>query len=383
MKKSQEKIIKIISELEDKFPERERLVIGAMTALIAGEHVLMLGPPGTAKSLFARRIAEATAGGSFFELLLTKFTTVEEMYGPISFSALKKDKYMRILDGFAATKRVWFLDEIFKSSSAILNCQLTAMNERMFHNGGSPVPIPLDMVLAASNEYPQDESLKALFDRFTLKYWVDYISDRDQLERLMLAGGVDKMNNVMNDSELDELRDLCANVPFGSQQVKILLDIKVNIEAEGFTVSDRNWVKAIKMIKARAVLSGRDVVKSSDYLILADMFWKEHKDRERLHTIIGNASDPYGSKAIAIIDAVKTTMKRLPDIAILKSGQKTKVEFMQSVNELSSELTSRRQALDAIEKESSDNDSVKDAADIVNNAIKTIQELSKKALFGE
>lgn len=382
MATAKDKMTAIVDELNEYFPERTALIEGAMTALLAGEHILMLGPPGTAKSLFARRVAEATAGGSFFELLLTKFTTVEEVYGPVSFSALKRDSYERILDGFAATKKVWFLDEIFKSSSAILNCQLTAMNERMFHNGGAPTPIPLEMVMAASNEYPQDESLKALFDRFTMKFWVDYISDRDRLEALLLAGGVPKMKNVLSEKDLSTLKKDVDKIKFGKSQTKILLDIKANIEQEGFIVSDRMWVKAVKMIKARAVMKGRTRVSQADFLILSDMMWKEHKDRDRLNTIIGKAADPYGARAIEIIDAVKTAMKQLPDMSILKSGQKTKVEFMKLVTEVSGQVASRRDALLDIDEECDvKNDSVEEAREVVDNAMKRVESTMQEVMF--
>ena len=373
---------KIADELKDKFPERSNLIDGTLTALLAQEHVLMLGPPGTAKSLFARRVAEATAEGSFFDVLLTKFTTVEEVYGPISFSLLKQDKYQRMLDGYAATKRIWFFDEIFKASSAILNCNLTAMNERQFHNGGSPEDIPLEMLIGASNEYPQDDSLKALFDRFTFKYWVDYISDRDQMAKLLAAGGVEEMKTVLNEGELEELRAIVKNVKFENGTIDTLLNIKASVEEEGFIVSDRIWVKAVKIIKARAVFKGRDNVISTDFMVLADMLWKEHKDRDRLNTIIGNAADPYGSRAIAIIDAVKTAMRDLPDISVLKSGQKTKVEFLKAITEVNGQIASRRDAiLDAESECKENNDSITEAKEVVSAAVEQVDKLMKEVMF--
>lgn len=382
MKKSQENLAEIMRELGTKFPERSQLIEGTMTALLAREHVLMLGPPGTAKSLFARMVADATAGSSFFEVLLTKFTSVEEIYGPISFSALKQDKYQRMLEGYAATKRVWFFDEIFKASSAILNCNLTAMNERQFHNGGKPQDIPLEMLLAASNEYPQDESLKALFDRFAMKFWVDYISDRDQLAKLLAAGGVDAMQNKLAPGELDELRKIVDAVKFENGTIDTLLNIKASVEEEGFVVSDRIWVKAVKVIKSRAVVRGRDRVISTDFMVLSDMLWKEHKDRDRLNTIIGNAADPYGSRAIAIIDAVKTAMRELPEIAVLKSGQKTKVEFLKAISDINSQIASRNDAIIDVESEcTGDNDSVAEAREVVTAAIARVDTLMKEVMF--
>lgn len=365
----------ISKELNDAFPERRNLVRGTLTALLAEEHVLILGPPGTAKSAFTRELSMAVCGGktdSFFEVLLTKFTTVEEVYGPISFSALKQDSYKRILDGYAATKKIWFFDEIFKASSAILNCNLTAMNERKFHNGGAPVSIPLEMLIAASNEYPQDESLKALFDRFSFKFWVDYIGDRDAIARLLSHGGVKKVITRLETGDLEELRNATDAIVFDAALVEKMLTIKDSVEKEGFVCSDRSWVKSVRIIKARAILSGRSKIISSDFLALADVLWQEHKDRDKLRTVIGNAADPYSARAEALTDAIRTAMNGLPALSTIKTGSKTKVEVMKELADISGQVESRKKAAIDSLKEAPDNDALKEAREIAEDAIKQI-----------
>jgi len=371
----------VTAQLDAAFPERTSLVRGAMTALLAREHVLMLGPPGTAKSMFARTFANAVAGGSYFEILLTKFTTVEEVFGPVSFSALKNDRFERMLDGYAAKARVIFDDEIFKASSAILNTKLTLMNERKFHNGGQLVDCALEIMLAASNEYPQDDSLQALFDRIGFKFWVDYISDRDSLAKL-LAGGSKPVTAKLEPGDLDVLRDAVEAMPFKNGEIDTLLNIKAAVEDEGFVASDRTWVKAVRIIKARAMLAGRDHVVSNDFMVLADVLWKEHKERERLSTIIGNAADPYGARAEAIIDAVKTAMRELPDISLLKSGQMTKVEMIKKISDVSSNVASRRDALmDVIDEAGDDNPAIAEANETVSAAIANVDEMMSTVTF--
>jgi MoxR-like ATPase len=377
--------LKMVSRaLDAAFPERGSLVRGALTALLAQEHVVVLGPPGTGKSLLARVLSDCVCcddDDAFFELLLTKFTTVEEVYGPVSFTALKQDQYKRMLDGYAATKKVWFLDEIFKASSAILNTLLTAMNERKFHNGGVAVDIPLQMLIAASNEYPQDESLKALFDRFSFKFWVDYIGDRDAMAGLLKAGGIGEIKAALKKGDLDVLRKAVCSMTFSDKNVETMLNIKAAVENEGFTASDRTWVKAIKIVKARAVLAGRDTVVTPDFMALVDVLWNEHKDRAKLSTVVGNAADPYGARAETLVDAVHTAMRGLPDISLLKTGSKTKVEFMKELAEISGKVTSRRDAALEAQAEAPDNEAIAEAAKIAEEALQQVTNLMSEVTF--
>ncbi|MEY8688884.1 MAG: AAA family ATPase, partial [Leptothrix sp. (in: b-proteobacteria)] len=167
----------LIHQLEAGLLERSTTVRLTLLAALAGEHVLLIGPPGTAKSELARRLHRAFDGARYFERLLTRFSTPEELFGPLSLKALEDDRYERLIDGFLPTAGIAFLDEVFKANSAILNALLTLLNEREFDNGAGRLRTPLISVVAASNEVPSDEALQAFHDRFLLRVPVAPVSD--------------------------------------------------------------------------------------------------------------------------------------------------------------------------------------------------------------
>jgi len=157
--------------------ERQTTVRLLLLAALAGEHVLLLGPPGTAKSELARRLHRAFDGARYFERLLTRFSTPEELFGPLSLKALEDDRYERLIDGYLPTAGIAFLDEVFKANSAILNALLTLLNEREFDNGSARVRTPLISVVGATNEVPAEEALMAFHDRFLVRVPVAGVSD--------------------------------------------------------------------------------------------------------------------------------------------------------------------------------------------------------------
>lgn len=155
--------------------ERDTEVRLLLLAALSREHVLYIGPPGTAKSELSRRLSRLYQG-AYFERLLTRFSVPEELFGPLSMRALEEDKYVRQTQGYLPEASVAFVDEIFKANSAILNTLLTLLNERLFDNGSLRVPVPLVCMVGASNELPESEELDALYDRFLLRRRVAQVS---------------------------------------------------------------------------------------------------------------------------------------------------------------------------------------------------------------
>ena len=365
-------LAEVREQLKARFVERSALVDGALTALLARDHLLMLGPPGTAKTDFAEAVA-ACVEFDTFEIQLTKDTAPEEVFGMFSAKKmLEEDRYERRIDGVAPTCQLWILDEIFKSSSALLNGFLLAMQQRKLRNGADLIDLALETVMGMSNEYPEDPSLDALYDRFAVKFWLDYIGDQDALLKLMLNGPSEVTAKLRN-GDLNDLRTAVDLLPWGEDEARTLIAIKRACEDAGFVASDRTWIgKAPKLVKARAVVNGHDRVMPGDFLVLADVIWKRHDERPSLLKVIGNAADPYGARASSIIDGVRVALKDLPSLDDLKAGTLTKKQASLKCGEIQGNLAGRRDAILEVQEKSPDNDAVNEAVEVVEVALKKV-----------
>jgi len=222
----------------------ERQIKIMQIGYISGEHILFISPPGTAKSMLAR-LFSASVKKRFFGYLLTKFTTPDEIFGPIAIEEYKKGKLVRITTNKLPECEIAFLDEIFKASSSILNSLLTIINERIFYNP-EPQRVPLRTVIAASNEIPDDPSLMALYDRFLFRYFYDYLP-KEQIRTL-----VEFANNFESEEELLKLIPPTPEPPEKLQKLpESLIDLTINIfSAVEFNISDRRKVKIVKALRA-------------------------------------------------------------------------------------------------------------------------------------
>jgi len=301
------KLQQIRAELDAAFYERGDEIASLLTAILAREHVLLLGPPGTAKSAIAREVCNAIDGAPFFEWLLTKFSTPEELFGPVSFKGMENDEYRRITRDKMPEAQIAFLDEIFKANSAILNALLALVNERRFHNNGHPVNCPLISVVGASNELPDKdaEGLEALFDRFMLRHWTSYISDRDNMKRLLLTSAEPSISTSLTQTELAALQTAVEKVKISDDVLEAILTIKSELEAVGISASDRRWKRAVKLVKAHALLNGHDEVEEDDLLILQHALWREPDQRTMTREKVGSVASPVTAEALAILDAAK------------------------------------------------------------------------------
>ncbi|MCH7926878.1 MAG: AAA family ATPase [Candidatus Dadabacteria bacterium] len=276
MERELEKLKAVISELKSRFYERDELIEGAICAILTSNHVIIIGPPGTAKSQLANDLCSRITGANYFQWLLTKFTTPEEIFGSISLKGLENDEYRRVTTNKLPESHIAFLDEIFKSSSSILNSLLTVINERVYFNGTEKINTPLITLFGASNELPTDEDeLDALYDRFLVRFVVGYIEEDFRFLK-MIQGGDDKNEpTTFSLQELSKLKEKVIRVEIPQAVYKILLRIRKELNAKGISLSDRRYKSSVSLIKARAFINGREMAKEEDVKILENVLWKD------------------------------------------------------------------------------------------------------------
>lgn len=300
------KLNAIRMELNQLFVERAAEVEALLVCLVARQHMLLIGPPGTAKSALVRALCERIGAG-YFSWLLTKFSTPEELFGPISLSALKAGRYERIITGKLPEAEVAFLDEIFKANSAILNSCLTVLNERLYHNNGGTVKCPLQFAVGASNEFPQGEELNALFDRFLVRFVVQYISEDAGFERLLRGNHTSK--TTLTAKELEAEQDAAAKVTIPDKVLAEVVGLRRALAAEGIAVSDRRWRESLGLVKAAAHLAGRVEAENADLEVLCNVLWADAAQRSKVNEVVMTVANPFKRQALEFADEVTSILK--------------------------------------------------------------------------
>ncbi len=301
------RIARIQAGLQQGLVERITPVRLALLAALSGEHVLLLGPPGTAKSEVARRIHMGFSGTTYFERLLTRFSVPEELFGPLSLKALEQDRYERLLDGYLPTAGVAFIDEIFKANSAILNSLLTLLNEREFDNGNRRVKTPLVTVIGASNELPEGPELAALFDRFLLRYEVGPVSEGGFTALLQSITDAPKLAPAdrISVADLAQIVEGQKSVDVPAEVLELLSAARQHQTQQGNYVSDRRWKKILKLLRTAAYTDGRAAVQTWDCWILEHCLWNKPEDRTKVQewfrTRIGTAGAAGGASTMSFL----------------------------------------------------------------------------------
>jgi MoxR-like ATPase len=281
-------IINIKQEFSDYFKERDAEINGSLLALLSSEHILLLGPPGTAKTLLASKICETIEGGNFFHYLLTRFSTPEEVFGPLSLKALERDEFSRRIEGYLPTAHIALLDEIFKANSSILNSMLTVLNERKYHNGKEIIEVPLFSVFGASNELPEeDESLEALYDRFLFRYRVDYIQHEENLEALIFENTEDFVPSTkLSIEDIKEVQKKARDFPVDPEVRTIIKALRRDLRNSNIFVSDRRWKKIINILRVASVVNGHTTVNRMTSVLLQHVLWEVPEQKEAIRKLI-------------------------------------------------------------------------------------------------
>ncbi len=291
-----QRLQQVARSLEASFLGKSEAVRLMLVASLAGEHMVLIGPPGTAKSALIRMFAKLV-DATYFEYLLTRFTEPNEIFGPIDIQAFRSGEYQRRMDGMLPQAEIVFLDEVFKANSAILNSLLSVLNERVYTIGSNVVQTPLISAFGASNEVPNDEDLMAVFDRFLLRVRSENLDSyhfQDLLQRGImhevgkLSGEYARMQPILPSQALHDLKGVFAQRmrSFPEDFLSTYKGLVFQIRAEGVSMSDRRAIKLLKLFAASAMLDGRAAPDNSDFFILRHI-WNNLDQAEILDGIVG------------------------------------------------------------------------------------------------
>jgi len=290
--------------------ERELPMNLALLAALSGESIFLLGPPGVAKSLIARRLKYAFKNGTSFEYLMSKFSTPDEIFGPVSIKKLKEeDRYERLTDRYLPGANIVFLDEIWKAGPAIQNALLTILNEKIYRNGEVDISVDIKVIITASNELPSGrESQQPLWDRLLIRYYMTGVRENRNFLKL-----ITDTQDVYDDPVAEELKISNEELDEWDQQIhavevppEVLNTIQVirhkidqynekpNRETDPIRVYDRRWKKLIRLLRTSAFLNGRKHVDLMDCFLSVHCLWSHPNQLDVLKEIVSETIRKHG-----------------------------------------------------------------------------------------
>lgn len=340
-----ERFKQLLGEMNRGIYEKETEISLSLLAALAGESIILLGPPGVAKSMVARQLKTAFRETQSFEYLMSRFSTPDEIFGPVSIQKLKtSDTYERAVEGYLPTADVVFLDEIWKAGPAIQNTLLTVINEKIFRNGKREMHLPLKLLVAASNELPaKGEGLEALWDRFVIRIESRPIKleknframllevkseeqrasevkseERGVKEQSSAAEGKANSNAITAEEyagwteRIDKIGVKIEVLDAISAIRKSLRAVNVDEAAErrNIYVSDRRWKNIVRLLRTSAFMQDREEVDICDLLPIYHCLWQEPEERDAIRNIVIRALfSPFADKLVEMKNALAEDIK--------------------------------------------------------------------------
>ncbi len=296
----------IEAELSRTFLERDEAIRAILLTVLARQHAVLLGPPGTAKSDMINSLSDRIAGPSgsaqFFVYLMTKQTNEEEIFGPPDVTAFRQGIYQRVVTRKLPTAHFAFLDELFKANTAISNALLTAMNERLYDDGQGRIQIPLISLFGASNELPQGEELAAFWDRLVTRLMVSYVSDSVFGQLLRTATQARQAPTTLDLKDLEALQAMVVTLPIPNTVYEAMISLRKDLAGKGIIASDRRWLQMLRFVQASALMEGRDRVEEDDLIVMKDALWSNPEQRQDIARMAAKLANPLNGRAVELGD---------------------------------------------------------------------------------
>ena len=307
-----QRIQKLLKELNNGVYEKEGIMALSLLSAIAGESIFMLGAPGVAKSLIARRLKFAFKDGKSFEYLMSRFSTPDEIFGPVAISKLKnEDKYERVIENYLPNADVVFLDEIWKAGPSIQNALLTIINEKLYRNGEQEIKVPMKALISASNELPaKNEGLEALWDRFLVRLIVKGIEKPENFNK-MISEKLDSYEDTVSayikitNKDFEEWVKAIDEIEIPENVFNVIDVIRKKLQLHNdkednkdnqIYISDRRWRKIVRLLRTSAFLNDRKAVDLMDCFLIKDCLWNEEGQIETAKQIVNEAIEQHGYK---------------------------------------------------------------------------------------
>lgn len=334
-----ERFKQLLGEMNRGIYEKETEISLSLLAALAGESIILLGPPGVAKSMVARQLKTAFRDAQSFEYLMSRFSTPDEIFGPVSIQKLKtSDTYERAMEGYLPTADVVFLDEIWKAGPAIQNTLLTVINEKIFRNGNREMHLPLKLLVAASNELPaKGEGLEALWDRFVIRIESRPIKLEKNFRAMLLESHADFSGSTgilghadfADNADFSDLKITAEEYAEWAEKIckigvkeevldaisairKSLRAVNVDEAAErrNIYMSDRRWKNIVRLLRTSAFMQDREEVDICDLLPIYHCLWQEPEERDAIRNIVIRALfSPFADKLVEMKNALAEDIK--------------------------------------------------------------------------